>query len=221
MYEHFGTVLSDFLRTPLRTEQSLIESIQVEDRGPFDEAIAMGKGVLVVTAHFGNWERIGHVVVSQGYSLTAVARDANQNAVQQRVHSLREMTGMTILSRGDSARGLIRALRANTLVAMLPDQNDDEVFVPFFGKPCGTVLGPAVLQQRTKCALLPAYCVRTGTDQYRVIIRPLVNPDLKETDLAVVTAKWMHELESAIKEYPEQYLWLHDRWKSARQRGML
>ncbi len=221
VYEHFGIVLADFLRTPNRTSDELLQSITVEDEAPLNEAVARGKGVLVCGAHFGNWERVGHYATARGFDITSVARDANQSAIQQRVQGLRELTGMKILSRGDSARGVIRVLRAGNLAAMLPDQNDDEVFVPFFGKPAGTVLGPAVLQQRTKCALLPAYCVRVGVEKYHVITRPLINPDHTEADPAVVTAEWMAVLESVIRAYPEQYLWLHDRWKSARVRGML
>jgi len=187
----------------------------------FDEAESMGKGILALTGHMGNWERFGHWATSIGRHLSVVARDANQSDVQNRVAKIREHTGIEVLSQGNSARSILVKLRQKKIVALLPDQNADEIFVPFFGRMAGTVLGPAVLHQRTGAPLLPSYCVRTGVGKYRVIVRPAIDLENTVHDLAVVTTQVNAALESVIREYPEQWLWMHDRWKNARVRGLL
>jgi len=116
---------------------------------------------------------------------------------------------------------MLAELRKNKLLGVLPDQNTDECFVPFFGHPTGTVLGPAVLHQRTGAVMLPAYCVRIGIGQYRVIVRPPIDLQNIEENRELLAAEMNARLEEVIREYPEQYLWMHDRWKSARRAGLL
>lgn len=220
-FEHFGMVFADFLRTPLRTTQEVLESVEVTGQEHFEQGFAKGKGIIACTAHFGNWERFGHWLISTGRMITVVARDANQDGVQSRVSRIRSLTGMRVLSRGDSTRDILKCLRNNEIIGILPDQNADETYVPFFGRQAGTVLGPAVLHMRTKAPLLPAYCVRLGPGKYRVICLPPIDPEGEETDPNKLTAQINAALESVIREYPEQWLWLHDRWRSARRAGLL
>jgi KDO2-lipid IV(A) lauroyltransferase len=221
VFKHFGIVTADFMRSPIRTHQEVLDNMEVEGFEHFEAAEALGKGVIAVTAHLGNWERFGHWCTAIGRHISVVARDANDSEIQDRIAKIRENTGIAVLSRGKSAREMLAKLRRKEIIGLLPDQNSGESFVPFFGHPCGTVLGPAVLHQRTGAALLPSYCVRTGPGKYRVVLRPLVDPDVQEKDAEVITAQLNLVLESVIRDYPEQYLWMHDRWKSARMRGLL
>jgi KDO2-lipid IV(A) lauroyltransferase len=221
MFEHFGLVFGDFLRTPLRTSEELLGSTEVEGIEHYEAAHAIGKGIIACTAHFGNWERFGHWLMATGRTIAVVARDANQSEIQDRVSRIRNSSGVEVLSRGDSAREIIRRLRRNEIIGILPDQNSDESFVPFFGKTCGAVLGPAVLHVRTGAPLVPAYCLRLGPGKYRVVIKPPIDLNGEEKDTTVLTAQINAALESVIREYPEQWLWMHDRWKSARKAGLL
>jgi len=93
--------------------------------------------------------------------------------------------------------------------------------VPFFGKPTGTVLGPAVLHQRTKAPILPAFCLRIGVGKYRIIVCEPIDLECKEEDQEMLMAQVNAVLESVIRDYPDQWLWMHDRWKSARRRNLL
>ena len=221
MFRHFGLVLADFMRTPLRTKEELLENTEVEGFEHYESAAARGKGIIACTAHLGNWERFGHWLVASGNSISVVARDANQGGVQKQVSKIRELTGVTVLSRGDSARPILVKLKRKEIVGILCDQNSDESFVPFFGKPCGTVLGPAVLHQRTGAVLLPSYCVRIGPGRYKVICREPVDIENELKDPAELMSRLNSVLESVIREYPEQWLWMHDRWKNARKRNLL
>ena len=221
MFEHFGLVAADFFRTPLRTNKEVLDNMEVIGLENYEAAHAVGKGIIACTAHFGNWERFGHWCMATGRTIAVVARDANQSEIQQRVSRIRDASGVTVISRGDSAREIIRRLRKNEIVGILPDQNSEETFVQFFGKTCGAVLGPAVLHVRTGAPIVPAYCVRLGPGRYRTIVLPPIDLHGEEKDTNLLTFQVNAVLESVIREYPEQWLWMHDRWKSARRAGLL
>jgi KDO2-lipid IV(A) lauroyltransferase len=220
VFRHFGRISGDFFRSPIRTNEEVIATTEVFGLEHLEEAEAMGHGVLMMTGHLGNWERFAQWAVAIGRPLTVVARDANQEGVQSQVLRIRESVGVEVLSRGNTARQALVLLRKNKRLGILPDQNSADCFVPFFGRPCGTVTGPAVLHRRTGAAILPCYCVRLDYNRYRVIGLPLIDPGNQEEDVVALTAKMNEVLESVIREYPTQWLWMHDRWKSARQKGL-
>jgi KDO2-lipid IV(A) lauroyltransferase len=220
-YAHFGTVAADFLRSGVRTTEDVRANTSIEGIEHFHEAVARDRGIVALTAHFGNWERFAHYCTALGHGITVVARSADDESLESRVMALRAQTGMKVLARGNAAKALLGELRKKAIVGILPDQNSDECFVPFFGYPCGTVLGPGVLHQRTGAALLPAFCARVGVGKYHVILRPLIDPDNVAESPEAIAAGTNAVLESVIREYPEQYLWLHDRWRSAKRRGLI
>jgi KDO2-lipid IV(A) lauroyltransferase len=220
-FEHFGRSTTDFLVSLNRTNEEIAESLEVVGMEHFEAALAKGKGVLILSAHIGHWERSSRHLSDLGYPLSVVARDANQGDVNQMVNSVRSGPGTNVIARGDAARGVLKALRANELVAILADQNSDEIFIPFFGKPAGTVLGPGVLAERSGCTVLTGLCIHVGDCRYRFECFGPLEPlpgSTKGEGLMLAYHAW---LESQIRLYPEQYLWLHDRWRSARKRGLL
>lgn len=221
-FEHFGSALADFLRCGLRTNEELLANTTTDGYEHILEALKLGKGVLLITAHFGNWERAGHWLIAKGHPMSVVARDANDSDLNDLVQELRESGGMDVISRGDAARPILKGLRQNRIVAILPDQNSGETFVPFFGKPAGTVQGPAVLHLRSGAPLIPAYCVVLAPGKLHLIVRPPIEPDPAYDDpVDGLMAAINRSLEDAVRLHPEQYLWFHDRWKSARRKGLL
>lgn len=220
VYMHFGRVTADVMRTPLRTVEE-VNSAEVIGRENLESAYAMGKGVLIVTAHYGNWERFAHWFTVNGYTLNVVARDANQGAVTQKINLIRAQAGAEVMSRGNAARAILSKLKTGDLVGILNDQNNGDCFVPFFGHPCGTALGPAVMHLRTGAPIIPCYFTRLGPGQYRAEFHEAVDGDAFDRDQIRITARINEVLESQIRKHPEQWLWLHDRWKSARKAGLL
>lgn len=221
-FEHFGRVTADFLVSEGRTRAEYDSQTVIEGREHLDQALAQGKGIILITGHFGNWERIGAWLSLHDYPVTVVQRDTRSTRLNQMVQSLRESPGTRVIGRGDAARPLLQRLRQNQLIGILPDQNSDEIYVPFFGKPAGTVLGPGVLAERTGAPVLPCWCVREGFGRYRMIFEAPLEPepgyDVKgEGYIRAINAA----LERIIRRHPEQWLWFHDRWKNARRKGLL
>jgi Kdo2-lipid IVA lauroyltransferase/acyltransferase len=218
VFVHFGRVSGEFLRSRVRTNETVLAATEAE--GTQERLAGLQGGLIAVTAHFGDWEWFGHWCSAVGRPIEVVARRSDDGEIEQRITSLRTATGLRVLSRGDAARGSLRALREGRVLGLLPDQNAGECFVPFFGHPAGTVMGPAVLHRRTKAPLLPAYCVRLGPGRRRVILLDPIEAGTGESDESV-TARLSLALESVVREYPDQWLWMHDRWKEARHQGML
>ncbi len=219
MFRHFGRVVADFLRSPLVKQDELRAQTEVQGIEHLQSVRDQGQGVLLLSAHLGNFERMCHYISLQDIKVSGIARDANESAITDKVNALRGQY-MDILSRGNAARETIKRLKANELVVILPDQNADEAYLPFFGKPAGTVLGPAVLHLRTKAPILPCCHLRTGPGKYKhVYLEPLrALPEEKPEELM---ARVNLAIEEMVRLAPEQYLWMHDRWKYARRRGLL
>lgn len=221
VFRHWGLVTADFLRTPLRTDEEVMATMNVEGMEFWDDAQPKGNGTIACTAHFGNFERFGQWARAVGRPISVVTRVANQGAIQARMEALRDQAGIDFMGRGDAARPMMKKLRNNQVIGLLPDQNSEESFPNFFGKPAGTVLGPAVLHIRTKSVMLPAFCVRTGVGKYSVILCEPIDVDNTATDPEPLMAAYNLALEKTVRRFPDQYLWMHDRWKSARQRGLI
>ncbi|MCX7799632.1 MAG: lysophospholipid acyltransferase family protein [Fimbriimonadales bacterium] len=222
VFEHFGRNATDFLRSELRSDEEVLRTTTTAGREHLEEAFGLGRGVLVITGHLGNWERGAQWFSASGFPMSVVARDANDSELNDLVLRMRRHAGVEVIPRGNAARPVLAKLKANGVVAILPDQNSNEAFVPFFGHPAGTALGPAVLHLRTGAPLLPLACISAGVGRLHIEILPYrvydrasgVKPERIMEDLH-------RDLESLIRRWPEQYLWLHDRWKSARRKGWI
>jgi Kdo2-lipid IVA lauroyltransferase/acyltransferase len=221
VFDHFGIVVGDFLHSPARTNEEILANTTVEGSQNMFDAEDCGKGIIAVTGHFGNWERFGHYCTARGRKISVVARPSQDGGLEERVLKLRETAGLNVISRGNSIKQIMQVVRNKGIVAILPDQNSEECFVPFFGQPCGSVLGPAVLQLRTGASLVPAYGYRVGVGKYHVRVHPTVDTTAFDRDPIAITAELNRILEGEIREHPEQWLWMHDRWKSARRKGLL
>ena len=220
MVDHFGFILADFVRSPIRGDEEFLASMEIEGREIFERVVAEGKGIIAVTGHLGNWERSGQLFPVLGVAAHGIARDANDDEITTKVNSIRSARGLQVLSRGNAIRETLLSLRKGDLIVIMPDQNDDKIFIPFFGHPAGTVTGPAVLHQKTGSPILPFCILRSGPGQYRAIFHePIVASD-DDTPETLMT-RINEELEAMIRLAPEKNVWMHDRWKNARRQGLL
>lgn len=218
VFRHFGKCLADFLRGPALRPSDLDHLIAYTGWEQVERARAAGRGVILLTAHLGNWELLGRWVAARGVPLTVVAREPEAPAMATYLRRMREGAGFAVLNKGESARTLLRVLRRGEAIILLPDQNSGDLFLPFFGVPAGTVAGPASLALHTGADLIPCYCVREPDDRYRILTLPalsVVPTGDHEADVARIMTEANRVLEGVIRDYPDQWLWLHNRWKSA------
>lgn len=219
VFRHFGRGVAEFLRAPARSPAELSQIVSCEGWEPVQAALEQGKGLIFVTGHLGNWELLGRWLATvKKLPLTVVAREPDNPALAAYMRSMRENAGFTVLSKGDSARGLLRALRRGEVIVILADQNSGDVFTPFFGLPTGTAAGPATLALHSGAALIPLFCVQTPGGFHVRCFPPLdatATPQDRQADILRITTQMNQVLESVVRQYPEQWLWLHNRWKSA------
>ncbi|MFM9874718.1 MAG: lysophospholipid acyltransferase family protein [Fimbriimonadaceae bacterium] len=222
VFIHFGRISTDFLAGAHRSQQEFEDSTTIIGREYLDSALAAGKGVLLITGHYGNWERASAWSSLVGYKLNVIARDADDQGVNTIVNDLRRKPGTTVIPRGQAARQVLQKLRANEIVGILPDQNASDIFIPFFGHPAGTALGPGVFHQRTGATIVPVVCVYDSTNHYTLTFFPPLEPILPEDTPGEGLMRAIHTwLEERIREHPDQWLWMHDRWRNARRKGLL
>ena len=167
----------------------------------------------------GNWEMVGVRIASEGYPLNVIAREQRDHKITEYVRRTRERMGMKVFHRDVAVRESLRALRRNEIVGVLLDQNAGQsgVFVDFFGHLASTAPGAAAFALRTGAAVLPTFGWRKADNTHAVAVGPaisLVRTGDRRHDILVNTAHHTKVIEEAIRAHPEQWFWLHKRWKT-------
>lgn len=195
------------------------ESITVDNREALQEAIDYGRGVVFVTGHFGNWEIMGAALSGTWVPLASVARPLRNPLMDGYLRGIREGFGQRIVPKRGALRKLARMVQDGAGVAFLVDQNvrRPDLFVPFFGVPAATTSAFAAFAYRFGCPVVSAFCRRVGHFKFQVTIGEPIYPDLERNrreEVGRITMECTRRLESAVRECPEQWLWLHRRWKT-------
>lgn len=215
VFESIGRVLLAFARFPDLHRGNIGEWIEYEGYEHFEEAKRRGRGVLFATGHLGNWElsAFAHGLLSE--PMNVVVRPLDNPLIDRMVEQRRALSGNRIIEKRDFARSILKALAANEAVGILVDQNttlDAGVFVDFFGIPACTGATFARLAAHTGAAVIPGFAVWIAQEgRYRLKFYPPVEIS---GDLIADTQRIQKAVESAIREYPDQWLWIHRRWKT-------
>lgn len=202
----------------VRVDPSQLDAmVELENWGVLQSAIDTGTGVLVATAHFGNWEVLGEVMARRGVRLAAVVKPL-KGALNQKLVQAREAAGLTLILARGALKGTLKALADGYTVAMLVDQvlpKKHGVFVPFFGLPACTNPSLSVAAQRTGAPVFVAMGAREGEKLKVFVEGPFPLPDTgdRDRDVREHTAQITAVIEKYIRRYPDQWLWLHRRWK--------
>jgi KDO2-lipid IV(A) lauroyltransferase len=219
-FKHFGMFAVESLKFGYLSQAEVDRRIYVdpESQRDFDELMSHGKGCLLITGHIGNFEIAGRWITARGHELFALARRARDTGTTDVMTQARERMGIKVVTLNQSLKPVFAGLKRNALVAIICDQNAGDVFVPFFGRPTGTVDGPARIALRMGTPMLFFYCVRDGKGGYAIRSHGHYWAEpTGETEADVVRAmtEVNRKLEEIIRLYPEQWLWFHDRWKSS------
>ena len=186
----------------------------------FQAAIARGKGVLSIVAHFGNWELMTIAVPICLQPMYIVYRPLDNPVIDNMVEYVRTMNGNVLIPKGGSGKRVMELLKENQAIGILSDQNVaayEGVFVDFFGRPACTGVGLAVMAMRSGAPVVPAFMARQKSGRYKFIMKPAIEAvctDDYEADLQVNTQRFTKIVEEIVREYPDQWFWFHQRWKT-------
>jgi KDO2-lipid IV(A) lauroyltransferase len=221
VFRTLGRQLADFCQLP-NYDRTNIETLAVyEGFECFESAQARGKGVLFLTAHLGGWEIGSFAHAVYGHPMYVVVRKLDNPYLDRLVHGARTLNENRTFDKNEFARGLLAAMRKGETVGVLMDQNmtpPQGVFVDFFGIPACTASGIARVAMKTDAAVVPAF---TSWDpvigKYRVHFDSaltLIRTGNEEDDVVANTAKFTKVIEGFVRKYPDQWLWVHKRWKT-------
>jgi len=219
-FRHLGSVAMELVRiSAFDVRRKEFVEWDEPSRAVVTTALARGRGLVFVTGHFGNWELLARFVTQEGFPVSVVGKEASDPRTTKLIEDLRTSAGMRVIWRGreGAAKELLRALKSNRMLGLLIDQDTkvQSVWVPFFGKLAKTPRAAADLVLRTGAAPILGFCTRVGPLKYRITLRELTPPGARdEAAVTQLTADFTRGIEEQIRAHPEQWVWLHERWKS-------
>lgn len=190
-----------------------------EARAAMDAALARGKGVVFVTGHVGNWELLARYVALENYPAAVIGKELSDPRSTRLVERFRASGKLRVIWRGSqgAAKEMLRALKGNSILGILIDQDTkvQSVWVPFFGRAAKTPRAAADLALRTGAVPMLGFCTRVGPLRYRITMQEVPLPALEgEAAVTALTAELTRGIELQIRAHPEQWVWIHQRWKS-------
>jgi Kdo2-lipid IVA lauroyltransferase/acyltransferase len=220
-YISLGRQLAEVCLFPRYTRENVSQVVVYDGLENYQNAFARGKGVLFLTGHLGAWELSAFAHSIHGHPLSIVMRPLDNPYVDALVQSYRTMHGNKTVSKDDFIRGLLGAMRAGEAVGILMDTNmtpPQGVFVNFFGVPAYTASGLARIALRTDAAVIPGFTTwDRALGKYVLRFDPaleLVRTGDEQADIVANTALFTNVIEQYVRRYPDQWLWLHRRWKT-------
>jgi len=220
VYRNLGIVTAEFFDIPRLTRENIGERVEAEGLEHCRRALEKGRGVLIFGAHFGNWEVEAVAVSLLVKPFGVIYRRLDSALLDSLVLKIRSATGNTPLPKERAMRPMRRVLTQNGMLGILIDQNVawyEGVFVDYFGRPACTTDGLALLALHTEAPVLPGHMARLPDGRYRLVLGPeveVINTGDHEADLLTNTQRFTKIIEETVRQYPEQWLWVHQRWKT-------
>jgi len=220
-FHNLGRLLVEFSHFPELNKANISNFVTQDGLENYHEALRRGRGVIFMTAHFGAWELSSFAHSLFGYPMKFVVRPIDNAKVDALITHYRTMGGNLPIQRRSAGRDILRALRDNQAVGILFDQNttsDEGIFVEFFGIPAATTPAIATFALRTGAAVLPGFLIwDEKIGKHRLRFDPpvkLIETGNLEHDVAENTRAFNRILEEYVRRYPDQWLWIHRRWKT-------
>ncbi len=220
VWHHFIRVAFELMRLPHLSIDDLKKYIDISDGSlaVLERALKQNRGVIFVSGHLGNWEWMGAFVAMLGFPLSYVVETQSNRLVDNWVNQIRMNYGAEIITRQNAVKGILTALKRQRIVAMLSDQDAGPagVFVSFFGHPASTPKGPAVFHLKTDAPIIFGSAI-LNNNKYHISLEDLKFPPLtgdRDSEEKEIMKLITNRIEQEIRKHPEQYLWLHRRWKT-------
>lgn len=213
-YYNLACTLIEFILIPNLSDKQIIKSCSVEGLEIFHEVLKQEDGVLLLTAHFGNWEFLGQFLVCKGLPLSSIAKTQKDKRIDKQINNIRASHGMEVITKGFGLREAISALKRNRIIGILNDQDakDNGVFVDFLGTPASTPTTISKLNKKYSSPIVPVFIRRKELLKFEIKVYPaLRTDDLSEKEIL----KCCNDITCEnILDFPEQWLWMHNRWRT-------
>jgi KDO2-lipid IV(A) lauroyltransferase len=218
-WSHFGRIGLEALTFPQFGPEDIGVRIRYSGLDHIRGAYARGKGVLLFSGHYGNWELIALMQGWLGLPLALITRPLDNPRLERRLAALRSLSGNVVVHRSGAVREMLRQLQRGIGVAIVIDQDAREsgIFVPFFGRPASTTPTPALAALRTGAAIVPVFSVPREDGGYDVTYEPEIEvrgTGNRDADVLRVTTEMTAILERRIREHPHLWTWMHRRWRT-------
>ncbi len=218
-FQNLGKTVVEFMRFPRLDKQQIQQYVKLEGVEHVEQALAQGKGAIILTGHFGNWELLAASISATVAPLTPIVRELRSPRLNALVSRYREKAGYATIDRDTGIRHALRCLKRNELIGIVADVDTtvSGVFVDFFGRPAYTPYSPVAIAIKTGAVILPSFIIRQPDGSHRAIIEPplaLKRTHVREKDIVINTQRFTKIIESYIREYPAQWIWMHQRWKT-------
>lgn len=221
LFRNYGYCVAELLQFPKGDAFFRTIAMEVEGREYLDWLVENGRGAVFVTAHAGNWELLAAWLSRQGYPVNVVAREARHSHAERVLQTHRAAAGVRVFTKYRSARAMMEVLRKGEGLGILSDidTRGDGIFVDFFGRPAHTPTGPARLAARTGAPLVVGFTARLGPRRHRIFVQSPIRvvegtpAGEGEKDIPGAVRYYTREIEDWIRQYPDQWVWTHRRWK--------
>jgi KDO2-lipid IV(A) lauroyltransferase len=218
-YANLGLTLMEFFTLYDLSRQQILQKVTVEGIEHLEACRRQGRGALLLSGHLGNWELAGAAMSARGYPVSYLIKSQSNPYVDRMQNEIRRRAGVGVIRQGASVRQLVYALRRHEIVGILGDQDggNQGLFIDFLGRPASVFRGPAYMAYRTGCPVIPGGIVREEKGKHRVILTPPIDIDPswdEETAVAELSRAHTQRLADLIRKYPDQYFWVHRRWKT-------
>lgn len=218
-YQNLGMNVLEHLCIPTLSDEEIRCIVDLADEEILVQALERKRGVIIVGGHFGNWEYSSSALSANGYRFGVVVAKISNQYINNKINEHRETSGGEMIPKRSSTKAVIRILRENGSVGMLIDQNQKRggTFVDFFGRTCSTPKGPALLAHKTGAAIIFFAAIRQPDGTIRVAFEPVdIDYQAGPTDENIrdITQRCTSRLEHYSRLYPDQWFWMHRRWKT-------
>jgi len=219
VFKNLGKNFIEVISLPKFNKYNIGRYVKCRGLETIDRLIQKGKGGIVLSAHFGNWELLAHYFAIKGYKVNVIARRVRMEYFERLLDGIRKRNGVNILYRDASAKDILKLLKGSEFVGIMPDQDMDNVsgvFVDFFDRPAYTPDGPALLNILAGAPIIPCFIVRKEFGHEIFIEEPLKLNSTGDRDRDVLenTQICTNVIEDYIRRFPEQWVWFHERWKT-------
>ena len=220
LFIKLGQTFLEILYSPALTRDNITDYITIENRHYLADALERGKGVVLLTAHIGNWEWLGAALAMDGFPMATVVKRQPNDQHTRILNEYRQKAGIEVFARGGSELvGAAKALKQGKVLGFLADQDAGAsgAVISFLGKMASTPLGPAVFAKRFQAPVVPIFIVRRPEGGHRVLIHPpfyYEDTGNEDRDIYNLTLKMTQIIEDTIRAYPDEWLWFQKRWNT-------